>query len=42
MIVSTISDKMEKLDAESLSSVTIKDEPYSVTSEPPPVSLIAF
>jgi len=37
MIVSTISEKMEKLDAESLSSVTIKDEPYSVTSEPPPV-----
>ena len=42
MIVSTISEKVDKSDVESVSSETIKDEPglslsraYSVTSEPP-------
>lgn len=42
MIVSTISEKVDKSDADSISSVTVKDEPgmtlsraYSVTSEPP-------
>lgn len=44
MIVSTISEKVDKEDAVSLESVTMKDEPgltlpssraYSVTSEPP-------
>lgn len=42
MIVSTISEKVDKSDVESISSETIKDESglslsraYSVTSEPP-------
>jgi hypothetical protein len=42
MIVSTISEKVDKSDVESISSETIKDESglslsraYSITSEPP-------